>query len=69
MMGSGGLHFSLGLLGCATLLPWNVVITELQFFSVRAQQQPTFQHIAEDFKAVVPVSFQCTYVANAYCMK
>jgi len=51
------------LLGLSTLLPWNVFITEKQFFSVRAQQLPTQPAVADNFTSVIVVAFQIMCVA------
>ena len=51
------------LLGLSTLLPWNVFITEKQFFSVRVQQPPTQPALADNFENIIVVAFQIMCVA------
>ena len=46
------------LLGLSTLLPWNVFITEKQFFNVRVQQPPTQPALADNFENIIVVAFQ-----------
>lgn len=40
------------LLGCGTLLPWNVVITEKEFFDVRLHQLPSWAAVADNFPSL-----------------
>ena len=51
------------LLGLGTLLPWNVFITEKQYFDVRVQQPPTQPALADNFENIIVVSFQILCVA------
>ena len=54
------------LLGLGTLLPWNVFITEKQYFDVRVQQPPTQPALADNFENIIVVSFQMLCV-DRYC--
>jgi hypothetical protein len=46
------------LMGVATLLPWNVFITENEFFNIRVHQPPTYITIADSFETAVVLVFQ-----------
>jgi hypothetical protein len=46
-----------------TLLPWNLFITEKQYFDVRVQQPPTQPALADNFENIIVVSFQLMCVA------
>ena len=46
------------LLGVAALLPWNVFITENDFFDVRVHVDPTFPRIADSFESAIVLVFQ-----------
>lgn len=50
------------LLGVATLLPWNVFITENEFFDVRVHQPPTYSALADNFETSIVLIFQFVYV-------
>lgn len=46
------------LLGVATLLPWNVFITETDFFNVRVHVPPTYHAIADGmFENAISIIF------------
>lgn len=49
------------LLGVATLLPWNVFITENEFFDIRVHQPPTYHAIADNFETAIVLIFQFVY--------
>ncbi len=46
------------LLGVATLLPWNVFITENEFFDIRVHVKPTYRSIADNFESAIVLTFQ-----------
>ena len=58
------------LLGLGTLLPWNLFITEKQYFDVRVQQPPTQAALADNFENIIVVSFQlmCVALTPADCL-
>lgn len=45
------------LLGTGTLLPWNVFLTEKEFYDVRFQQKPFNSMIADNFMSLFALSF------------
>ena len=51
-------------LGVATLLPWNCMISNANFFEVRLRNAP--QALAGSFEAAVTVVFQVTCVPALY---
>lgn len=57
------MHLTLGVLGVATLLPWNIFITETQFFEVRSHNLPTWEKAADAIKSIIPLCFQVPNVA------
>lgn len=48
----------LSLLGVATLLPWNVFITENEYFDVRVHIKPTYPSVADNFESSIVLTFQ-----------
>ena len=50
-------YITFGALGVATLLPWNVVLTETEYFLVRSHQAPFSQRIADNFPSVLANSY------------
>ena len=55
------------LLGLGTLLPFNVLITEQQFFSVRTHVPPTTLAFADNITNLIVVSFQLVCVPSKCC--
>jgi hypothetical protein len=53
------------LLGCATLFPWNVFLTEAEFYAVRFQVKPYNAFVAENFMPLFGVSFN---TLNLLCL-
>ena len=51
------------LLGLGTLLPFNVLITEQQFFTVRTHVAPTAAVFADNVTNLIVVSFQIVCVS------
>lgn len=50
-------YITFGILGIGTLLPWNVVLTETDYFLVRSHVPPTAPSIANNFPAVLANSY------------
>ncbi|MEW5311899.1 MAG: hypothetical protein WDW38_003575 [Sanguina aurantia] len=48
------------LLGTATLLPWNVFLTEKEFYDVRFQVAPFNEYIADNFMSLFALVFNTT---------
>ena len=55
---SSSVYWILCLLGVATLLPWNVFITESEFFDIRVHVLPTYGSIADSFETAIVLVFQ-----------
>ncbi|CAK0783744.1 hypothetical protein CVIRNUC_006943 [Coccomyxa viridis] len=55
---SSSVYWILCLLGVATLLPWNVFITESEFFDIRVHVPPTYGSIADSFETAIVLVFQ-----------
>ncbi len=55
-------YWILCLLGVATLLPWNVFITESEFFDIRVHVSPTYDKIADSAETAIVLAFQFVYV-------
>ena len=51
-------YWILCLLGVATLLPWNVFITESEFFDIRVHVPPTYDRVADSFETAIVLVFQ-----------
>ncbi|CAL5222718.1 g5121 [Coccomyxa viridis] len=51
-------YWILCLLGVATLLPWNVFITESEFFDIRVHVPPTYDKIADSAETAIVLVFQ-----------
>ena len=51
-------YWILCLLGVATLLPWNVYITESEFFDIRVHVPPTYNGIADSCETAIVLVFQ-----------
>jgi equilibrative nucleoside transporter 1/2/3 len=45
------------MLGVGTLLPWNVMITEKEFFDVRLHVEPSNPRIAGNFMSLFGLTF------------
>jgi equilibrative nucleoside transporter 1/2/3 len=45
------------LLGTATLLPWNVFLTEKEFYDVRFQVRPYNEFVADNFMSLFALAF------------
>lgn len=48
------------LLGTATLLPWNVFLTEKEFWDVRFQVQPSNEFVADNFMSLFALAFNAS---------
>ena len=57
-------YWILCLLGVATLLPWNVFITESEFFDIRVHVSPTYDRIADSCETAIVLVFQFVYVPS-----
>lgn len=54
------MYLILVLVGTTTLLPWNVYITEKEFFDVRLHVKPTLPGVANNFMAVFSLVFNAS---------
>ena len=61
---SSMVYWILCLLGVATLLPWNVFITESEFFDIRVHVSPTYDRIADSCETAIVLVFQFVYVLS-----
>jgi hypothetical protein len=60
-MRSYGLVYGiLVLLGVGTLMPWNVFITEKEFWDVRLHQDPFNPYVAHNFMSLFAIVFNVT---------
>jgi hypothetical protein len=50
----------MALLGLANLLPWNVFISQPEYFNVRVHQLPTLQALADGVETAIVIVFQLT---------
>uniref|UniRef100_A0A7S0WNE4 Equilibrative nucleoside transporter n=1 Tax=Chlamydomonas leiostraca TaxID=1034604 RepID=A0A7S0WNE4_9CHLO len=50
-------YFIFVLLGTGTLLPWNVFLTEKEFYDVRFQVQPYSPYVAQNFMSLFALAF------------
>mmetsp|Transcript_26384 Transcript_26384/g.78336 ORF Transcript_26384/g.78336 Transcript_26384/m.78336 type:complete len:479 (-) Transcript_26384:1148-2584(-) len=58
------------LLGTATLFPWNVFLTEKEFYDVRFQVKPYNAFVADNFMSLFALSFNClNLLALAFLVK
>ncbi len=51
------MYFIFVLLGTGTLLPWNVFLTEKEFYDVRFQVKPYNAFVADNFMGLFGLSF------------
>ena len=48
------------LLGCGVRLPWNVYITESEYWTVRFQEEPRIDRIAKNFMSLFGMAYTGT---------
>lgn len=66
----GVVYFIFVLLGTATLFPWNVFLTEKEFYDVRFQVKPYNPFIADNFMSLIALSFNSlNLLALAFLVK
>lgn len=66
----GVVYFIFVLLGTATLLPWNVFLTEKEFYDVRFQVKPFNDFLADNFMGLFALSFNTlNLLALAFLIK
>lgn len=51
------MYWLMCLLGISALLPYNVMLTEAEYFTVRTHQEPTIELIADNFETILVNSY------------